>query len=75
MNLIQFRNVVAQRIIDMHVFEKSQLKEVEGYTFEEVLAIVREVNDTDLIGHALRIKDSGEIQKYRVTSLEKRLAK
>ena len=75
MDLINFRNIIAQRIVDMHVLEKSQLKEMAGYSFEEILIIVREVNDTELIGHALRIKDNGEIQKYRKTAIEKRLAK
>jgi hypothetical protein len=73
MDLINFRNLIAQRIIDMHLLEKSDIKPVEGFTFEEVLAIVREVNDTTIIGHALRISEEGRVVKYRKTTIEKRL--
>ena len=70
---LETRRLIAQRIVDMNLLERSVMRALPGMTLEQTIAIVREVNDTAVIGHALRIKDNGELQKYRKTAIENRL--
>lgn len=70
---LKTRNKIAQLIVDMNVGESKPVRK------QEMVPLIKEVNDTALIGHALRfVKDqrSGEItaiKKYRPTAIEKRL--
>ena len=68
---LKVRNHIAQLIVDMNVGESKPVRR------PEMVPIIKEVNDTALIGHALRFVtnldgDVIEIKKYRRTAIEKR---
>lgn len=68
---LKVRNQIAQLIVDMSVGESKPVRR------PEMVPIIKEVNDTTLIGHALRFVtnldgDVIEIKKYRRTAIEKR---
>ena len=68
---LKVRNQIAQLIVDMNVDESKPVRR------PEMVPIIKEVNDTALIGHALRFVtnldgDVIEIKKYRRTAIEKR---
>lgn len=65
------RNKMAQIFVDMNVGESKRVRLIE------MVPLLKEVNDTAMIGHAIRfIKDSDgvvtHIKKYRKTAIEKR---
>ena len=68
---LKVRNQIAQLIVDMSVGESKPVKR------PEMVPIIKEVNDTALIGHALRFVTTPDghviqIKKYRRTAIEKR---
>ena len=70
--MIDTKSQIAQIIIDMRVLQKIPI------TKKHMIDVIKEVNESDLIGHAVRfIKDkNGEathISKYRKTNIEKRI--
>ena len=65
------RNKIAQLFVDMNVGESKPVRLIE------MVPLLKEVNDTAMIGHAIRfIKDADgvvtHIKKYRKTAIEKR---
>jgi len=70
---LKTRNKIAQLIVDMHIGEKKPIRK------QEMLPLIKEVNDTAIIGHAIRFvknERTGEvthIKKYRKTAIEKRI--
>jgi len=70
---LKIRNAIAQLIVDMNVGEAKPVRK------QEMVPLIKEVNNTALIGHAVRFvvdQRSGEttaIKKYRKTAIEKRL--
>ena len=71
---LKLRNQIAQLIVDMNLGEKKPVRK------QEMVPIIREVNDTELIGHAVRFVENAEglvifIKKYRKTAIEKRIEK
>lgn len=67
----EVRNKIAQTIVNMHVGERRPI------TKREMLPYLKEVNDSQIINHALRfIKDAEgtvtHVAKYRKTEVEKR---
>jgi len=68
---LKVRNQIAQLIVDMSVGESKPVRR------PEMVPIIKEVNDTTLIGHALRFVTNLDgdvimIKKYRRTAIEKR---
>ena len=68
---LKVRNQIAQLIVDMEIGESKPIRK------HEMVPIIQEVNDTSLIGHAIRFvkNNDGEVialKKYRKTSIEKR---
>jgi hypothetical protein len=68
---LKTRNKMAQIFVDMNVGESKRVRLIE------MVPLLKEVNDTAMIGHAIRfIKDSDgvvtHIKKYRKTAIEKR---
>ena len=70
---LKTRNKIAQLIVDMYVGEKKPVRK------QEMLPLIKEVNNTAISGHAIRFvknEHTGEvthIKKYRKTVLEKRV--
>jgi hypothetical protein len=69
---LKTRNKIAQLIIDMEVGDKKPVRR------QEMVPIIKEVNDTVIIGHAVMLYTNSEgivthIKKYRPTALEKRI--
>ena len=69
---LKVRNKIAQLIVDMNVGEKKPVRK------QEMVPIIKEVNNTAIIGHALSFSTNEEgvvlyIKKYRKTAIEKRL--
>lgn len=65
------RNKMAQIFVDMNVGESKRVRLIE------MVPLLKEVNDTAMIGHAIRfIKDADgvvtHVKKYRKTAIEKR---
>lgn len=65
------RNKIAQLFVDMNVGESKPVRLIE------MVPLLKEVNDTAMIGHAIRfIKDADgvvtHVKKYRKTAIEKR---
>lgn len=64
------RNKIAQIIVDMEVGDAKPVRN------QEMVPLIEEVNNTALIGHAVRlVRVNGavkEIKKYRKTAIEKR---
>jgi len=68
---LKVRNQIAQLIVDMSVGESKPVRK------QEMVPVIKEVNDTALIGHAIRFVSNQEgqvimIKKYRRTAIEKR---
>ena len=66
------RNRIAQLIVDMEVGDSKPVRK------HEMVPLIDEVNNTPLIGHAIRFVKNKEgdviaIKKYRRTAIEKRL--
>jgi len=71
---LKLRNQIAQLIVDMNLGDKKPVRK------QEMIPIIREVNNTELIGHAVRFVENAEgvvifIKKYRKTNIEKRIEK
>lgn len=70
---LKTRNKIAQLIVDMAVGDSKPVRR------QEMVPLIKEVNNTQLIGHAVRfVKDqrTGDvthIKKYRKTAIEKRV--
>ena len=70
---LKLRNKIAQIIVDMNVGEQKPVRR------QELVPLIKEVNDTSLIGHAIRFVTNPDglvifIKKYRLTAIEKRLS-
>lgn len=68
---LKTRNKMAQIFVDMNVGESKRVRLIE------MVPLLKEVNDTAMIGHAIRfIKDADgvvtHVKKYRKTAIEKR---
>lgn len=67
---LKTRNRIAQLIVDMNVGDSKPVRK------QEMVPIIEEVNNTALIGHAVRlVRHNGvvtQIKKYRRTAIEKR---
>lgn len=68
---LKVRNQIAQLIVDMEIGESKPIRK------HEMIPIIKEVNDTALIGHAIRfVKNADDeiiaLKKYRKTAIEKR---
>ena len=68
---LKVRNQIAQLIVDMEVGESKPIRK------HEMVPVIKEVNDTALIGHAIRfVKNANDeiiaLKKYRKTAIEKR---
>jgi len=69
---LKIRNQIAQLIVDMQVGEAKPVRK------QEMVPLIKEVNDTTLIGHAIRFVSNTDgtvtqIKKYRKTAIEKRI--
>ena len=67
---LKTRNKIAQIIVDMEVGDAKPVRN------QDMVPLIEEVNNTALIGHAIRlVRVNGvvkEIKKYRKTAIEKR---
>ena len=68
------RSMIAQLIVDMSLLEKREIKR------KEMIEMIKEVNDSKMIGHACRFAKNANneithIQKYRLTAVEKKMQK
>ncbi len=68
---LEVRNAIAQLIVDMNIGESKPIRK------REMIPVIKEVNDTALIGHAVRfVKNANDeviaLKKYRKTAIEKR---
>ena len=67
---LKTRNRIAQLIVDMEVGDSKPVRK------QDMVPIIEEVNNTALIGHAIRlVRRNGvviELKKYRRTAIEKR---
>ena len=67
---LKTRNRIAQLIVDMNVGDSKPVRK------QDMVPIIEEVNNTALIGHAVRlVRRNGvviELKKYRRTAIEKR---
>ena len=67
---LKTRNRIAQLIVDMNVGDSKPVRK------QDMVPIIEEVNNTPLIGHAIRlVRRNGvviELKKYRKTAIEKR---
>ena len=67
---LKTRNRIAQLIVDMEVGEIKPVRK------QDMVPLIEEVNNTALIGHAIRlVRRNGvviELKKYRKTAIEKR---
>lgn len=66
------RSIICQLIIDMQVMEKREIKR------RDMIELIKEVNDSKMIGHACRFVINSDqiithIQKYRKTAIEKQI--
>lgn len=69
---LKTRNAIAQLIVDMEVSESKPIRK------PDMIPVIKEVNDTAIIGHALRFVKNADgqeiaIKKYRLTEIERRL--
>jgi len=69
---LKTRNKIAQLIVDMEISESKPVRR------QEMVPLIEEVNNTPLIGHAVRLVRNKEgivtrIKKYRRTAIEKRI--
>lgn len=68
------RSMIAQLIIEMSILEKREIKK------KEMIDLIKEVNQSQMIGHACRFVINSDqvithIQKYRKTAIEKKIEK
>lgn len=68
---LKLRNQIAQLFVDMNVGESKPVRKLE------MVPLLKEVNDTSMIGHAIRFVKNKEgdviaLKKYRKTAIEKR---
>jgi len=68
---LKLRNQIAQLFVDMNVGESKPVRKTE------MVPLLKEVNDTAMIGHAIRFVSNKEgdviaLKKYRKTAIEKR---
>lgn len=68
---LKLRNQIAQLFVDMNVGESKPVRK------QEMVPLLKEVNDTAIIGHAIRFVTNKEgdviaLKKYRKTAIEKR---
>lgn len=68
---LKLRNQIAQLFVDMNVGESKPVRK------QEMVPLLKEVNDTSMIGHAIRFVTNKEgdviaLKKYRKTAIEKR---
>ena len=68
---LELRNQIAQLFVDMNVGESKPVRKTE------MVPLLKEVNDTAMIGHAIRFVTNKEgdviaLKKYRKTAIEKR---
>jgi hypothetical protein len=68
---LKLRNQIAQLFVDMNVGESKPVRKLE------MVPLLKEVNDTAMIGHAIRFVSNKEgdviaLKKYRKTAIEKR---
>lgn len=69
---LKIRNTIAQLIVDMEIGESRPIRK------HEMVPVIKEVNDTALIGHAIRFVKNNDgdviaLKKYRKTTIEKRI--
>ena len=69
---LKLRNKIAQVIVNMQVMQKHKIRN------HDMIDLIREVNDSQVIGHAVRFVKNAQgvithIQKYRKTEIEKRI--
>ena len=69
---LKTRNKIAQIIVNMQLLETKPIRN------HEMIDVIKEVNNTALIGHALRFVKNSQgvithIKKYRKTEIEKRI--
>ena len=68
---LKLRNQIAQLFVDMNVGDTKPVRKLE------MVPLLKEVNDTAMIGHAIRFVTNKEgdviaLKKYRKTAIEKR---
>ena len=68
---LKLRNQIAQLFVDMNVGDAKPVRKLE------MVPLLKEVNDTAMIGHAIRFVTNKEgdviaLKKYRKTAIEKR---
>lgn len=68
---LKTRNRIAQLFVDMNVGESKPIRK------QSMIPLLKEVNDTALIGHAIRFVKDGDgvvthLKKYRKTAIERR---
>lgn len=68
------KSMIAQLIIEMSILEKREIKK------KEMIDLIKEVNQSQMIGHACRFVINSDqvithIQKYRKTAIEKKIEK
>ena len=68
------KSMIAQLIIEMSILEKREIKK------KEMIDLIKEVNQSQMIGHACRFVINSDqvithIQKYRKTAVEKKIEK
>jgi len=69
---LKTRNKMAQIFVDMNVGESKRVRLIE------MVPLLKEVNDTPMIGHAILFSKDADgvvthIKKYRKTAIEKRI--
>lgn len=69
---IKTRNKIAQLFVDMEVGDTKPIRR------SEMVPLLKEVNDTPIIGHAIRFVTNKEgeaiaLKKYRKTAIERRI--
>ncbi len=68
---LKLRNQIAQLFVDMNVGESKPVRK------QDMVPLLKEVNDTTMIGHAIRFVTNKEgdviaLKKYRKTAIKKR---
>ena len=68
---MNLKSKIAQIIVDMHLLEHKPI------TKQEMVPVIKEVNNSKMIGHAVMFKydEDGKalyIKKYRLTQVEKK---
>lgn len=69
---LEKRNAIAQLFVDMEVGDTKPVRKMD------MVPILKEVNDTAIIGHAIRFVTNKEgeviaLKKYRKTAIERRI--